>query len=82
MRKYSSSKAILDKCYSDAAPSEKTVKRWHADFKRGRTDINDAELLAHPNSVVVPENTKKSTNLFEVPCDSREVKDSVFTNLH
>ena len=33
----------LDKYYSDSAPSETTVKRWYVDFKRGRTDINDAE---------------------------------------
>ena len=35
------------------------VKRWYADFKRGHTNTNDAERSGHPNSAVVPENTKK-----------------------
>ena len=51
-------KQWLDK-YSDSAPSESTVKRWYADFKRSRTDTNDVERSDHPNSAVVPENTKK-----------------------
>ena len=52
-------KQWLDKCYSDPAPSETTVKRWYADFKRGRTDTNDAKRSGHPILTVVPENTKK-----------------------
>ena len=52
------------KCYSDSAPSETMVKRWYADFKRGRTDTNDVEHSGHPNLTVVLENTKNSTNLF------------------
>ena len=48
----------LDKCYSDSAPSEITVKKWYADFKCGRTDKNDAECSGCPNLAVVPENTK------------------------
>ena len=39
----------IDKCYSDSASSETTVKRKYADFKWGRTDTND-----------VSENTKKT----------------------
>ena len=31
-------KQCLDKCYSGSAPSETTVKRWYADFKRVCTD--------------------------------------------
>ena len=53
-------KQWYDKCYSDSAPSEITVKWWYADFKRGRTETNDAERSGHPNLVVVPENTKKT----------------------
>ena len=45
--------------YLNSAPSETTVKRFYADFKRSRTDSNDAERSGHPNSAVVPENTKK-----------------------
>ena len=57
-------KKWLDKCYSASAPSERTVKRWYADFKRGHTDTNDAEHSGCPNSAVIPENTKNSTNSF------------------
>ena len=52
-------KQWLPKCYSDSAPSETTVKRWYADFKCSYTDTNHAERWGHPNSAVVPENTKK-----------------------
>ena len=52
-------KQWLDKCYSDSAPSETTVKRWYADFKCDRTNTNDAESSGHPNSAVVLENIKK-----------------------
>ena len=52
-------KQWLHKCYSDSAPSETTVKRWYADFKRSCTDTNDAELSDRPNSAVVLEKTKK-----------------------
>ena len=52
-------KQWLDKCYSDSTPSKTTVKRWFADFKHGHTDTNDAERSGHPNSAVVPENTKE-----------------------
>ena len=49
-----------DKCYSDSAPSETSVKRWYADFKHDCADTNDAEGSGCPNSAVVPENTKKN----------------------
>ena len=53
-------KQWLDKCYSDSAQSETMIKRWYAYIKRGCTDTNDAERSGHPNSTVVPENTKKN----------------------
>ena len=52
-------KQWLDKCYSDSAPLKTMVKRWYANFKHYCTDTNDAEYSVHPNSAVVPENTKK-----------------------
>ena len=52
-------KQWLDKCYFDSALLETKVKRWYADFKRGRTNTNDAERSDHPNLAVVPVNTKK-----------------------
>ena len=48
----------LDQCYLDSAPLVTMFKRWYADFKRGCTDTNDTECSSHPNSAVVPENTK------------------------
>ena len=39
---------------------EITVKRWYTDFKRDRTDTNDAERSGPSNSGVVVENTKKA----------------------
>ncbi|GFW59442.1 hypothetical protein TNCV_1508871 [Trichonephila clavipes] len=52
-------KQWLDKCCLDSAPSPTMVKRWYADFKRGRTDTNDTERSGRPNSAVIPENIKK-----------------------
>ena len=52
-------KSWLDKCYSDSALLETTVKRWYTDFKCSHTDTNDAERPGHPNLAVVSENTKK-----------------------
>ena len=49
----------LDKCYSDSAPLETTIKRWYADFKRGCRDTNDAECSGQPKSAAVLEKTKK-----------------------
>ena len=84
-------KQWLDKCYSDSAPSTTTVKRWYADFKRGRTDTNDAERSGRPNSAVVPENIKKvhkivladrKLKLREIAEELKISEGSVFTILH
>ena len=81
----------LEKCYPDSAPSKTTICRWCADFKRGRTDTNDAECSGRPNEAVIPENMKK---ILKVVMDNRKVKlreiadivkissGSVFTILH
>ena len=67
------------------------VKRWYTDFKRGRTDTNDAERSGRPNSAVVPENTKKTPqtlfgdrklNLREIAEELKISEGSVFTILH
>ena len=86
-------KQWLDKCYSDSAPLETMVKRWHADFKRGHLmwSANDAEHSGHPNSAVVLENTKRLHKLILVDRElklheiAEELKISdgrVFTILH
>jgi len=35
------------------------IKKWFVDFKRGRTNTDNAERSGHSNSAVVPENIKK-----------------------
>ena len=81
-------KQWFDKCYSDSAPSETTVKRWYADLKCSHTDTNDAE---RPNSAVVLENTKKLHKLIlanrklkflEIAEELKITEGSVFTILH
>ena len=52
-------KQWLDKCYPDSAPSIQMVEKWFADFKRGRTNTDDAECSGRPNSAVVPKKHKK-----------------------
>ena len=84
-------KQWLDKCYSDSAPSETTVKRWYVDFERSCTEANDAECSGHPNSAVVPENTEKlhklvladlKLKLHEIAEELKISEGSVFTILH
>ena len=48
-------------------------KRWYVDFKRDRTDTNDAEHSARPTSAGVPENTQKR-NSPQTPLADRKLK--------
>jgi len=52
-------KEWLDKCYKESAPSRQMVEKWFADFKRGRTETDDAPRFGRPAEVVTPENIKK-----------------------
>ena len=90
-KKYCSSKAMAYVGYSDSAPSETTVRRRYTDFKRGRTDTNDAERSGCPNSAVVPESTIKlhkliledrKLKLCEIAEEMKISESSVFTILH
>ena len=47
------------------------VKRWYADFNRGRTDTNDAKCSGHPNLAAVLENNKKLHKLVLADCKSK-----------
>ena len=67
------------------------VKRWHADFKHGLTDTNDAEHSGCSNSAGVPENTKKQHKLVlvnhklklcEIAEELKMLEGSEFTILH
>nr|XP_040570867.1 histone-lysine N-methyltransferase SETMAR-like [Lepeophtheirus salmonis] len=55
--------ACLGKCYPDSAPSKTTIKRWFADFKRGRTDLNDAERPGRPNEADIPVNIENTLKI-------------------
>ena len=57
-------KQWLDKCYPDTVPSRQIVEKWFANYKRGRTNTDDAERSGQPNSAVVPENIKTFTKWF------------------
>ena len=61
-------KQWLDKCYSDSAPLETTIKREYVDFNCGCTDTNDAEFSGHPNSAAVVKNTKNLYKLILANC--------------
>ncbi|KOX74108.1 hypothetical protein WN51_14188 [Melipona quadrifasciata] len=64
-------KQWLDKRYGDSAPGKSTIIDWYAEFKRGRTNSDDAERSGHPKSAVVPENIKK---VHKIVLKDRKVK--------
>ena len=53
------------------ASSRQIIKKWFADFKRGRTNTDDAERSGRPNSAVDPEYIKK---VHEVVLANRKLK--------
>ena len=61
----------LEKCYGDSAPPRTTICRWYAEFKRGRTDTEDAERSGRPNEVVTPETIKK---VLQIVFENRKLK--------
>ena len=61
----------LEKCYPDCDSSKTTICRWYADFKRGRTDTNDAERSGRLNEAVTPENIKQ---VLKIVMDDRKLK--------
>lgn len=64
-------KEWLDKCYGISSPSYATIKKWHAEFKRGRTCTDDTERLKRPNEAVTEENI---TKVHRIVLDDRKVK--------
>ena len=77
--------------YLDTGLTETMVKRWYADFKCGRTDINNAERSDCPNLTGVLENTKKLYKLIlanhklkfhEIAEELKILEGSAFTILH
>jgi len=43
------------KVYGDSSPSFSTVKKWAAEFKRGRTSLEDDPREGRPKSATTPE---------------------------
>jgi histone-lysine N-methyltransferase SETMAR len=43
------------KVYGDSSPSFSTIKKWAAEFKRGRTSIEDDPREGRPKSATTPE---------------------------
>jgi transposase len=41
--------------YRDSSPSFSTIKKWAAEFKRGRTSLEDDAHEGHPKSAPTPE---------------------------
>ena len=61
----------FEKCSGDSAPSKTTNCRWYAEFKRGRTDTEDAERCCRPNEVDTPETIKK---VHQIVFENRKLK--------
>ena len=57
------------------SPSFSTVKKWAAEFKRGRESIEDDELFGRPKDSTADENVKVLHTL--VMCDRRQDLQSI-----
>lgn len=61
----------LTKVYGDSAPSMSTVKKWAAEFKRGRTSLEDDPREGRPKTATTPETIEK---VHDIVLDDRRVK--------
>jgi transposase len=43
------------KVYGDSSPSFSTIKKWAAEFKCGRTNLEDDPCEGRPKSATIPE---------------------------
>jgi hypothetical protein len=59
------------KVYGDSSPSFLTIKKWTAEFKRGRTSLEDDPCEGHPESTTTPEITEQ---LHDMVLDDRRMK--------
>ncbi|XP_049820041.1 protein GVQW3-like [Aethina tumida] len=81
----------LEKHYPDSSPSKPMICRWYTEFKRGRTDTNNAERPGRPLEAVSPENVSEVLKIIMInrKVKVREIAEmtqissgSVFTILH
>ncbi|XP_071041387.1 protein GVQW3-like [Parasteatoda tepidariorum] len=63
-------KAWLDKCYPRCSPGKSTIIDWFADFKRGRTNVEDAPHSGRPKDMVNPENIIK---VYKIGIENRKL---------
>ena len=84
---FKQSNALISYLYS--ALLETMVKRWYADFKRGRTDTNDAEIQQLSRKIQPPHQKKlklvladRKLKLHEIAEEVKISEGSVFSLLH
>ena len=84
-------KEWLDNRYGDSTPGNSIIIDWYAQFKRDRTNTDDAERSSRPKSAVVPENITKvyeivfgdrKLTLHEIANTLKISKGSMFRILH
>ena len=81
--------------YQQESPSYVSVKRWAAEFKRGRRSIDDDTRSGRPPTSVTPQNIEAVRNLVEadrriktreiaaaLPIDSKQVIEILHEHLH
>ena len=61
----------MNTCYGISSPSYTTVKKWYAQFKRGRKSTDDAEHSGCLNEAVTEENIK---NMHRIILDDQKIK--------
>ncbi|XP_018309484.1 putative uncharacterized protein FLJ37770 [Mycetomoellerius zeteki] len=64
-------KAELDAVYGDSVPSFATVKKWVAEFKRGRTNLADDERSGWPTTAITTDNIEE---IHQMIMDNRRIK--------
>jgi transposase len=59
------------KVYGDSSPSFSTIKKWAAEFKRGRTSLEDDSRERRPKSSTTPEIIEQ---VHDMVLDDRQMK--------
>ena len=57
--------------YGDSSPSFPTIKKWAAEFKRGRTSLEDDLREGRPKSATTPESIEQ---VHDMVLDDRRMK--------